>query len=156
ATKVSRGAPIFFANPGERGGVSSPGCLLEGAHPSRLATWTDMLGWVIMREIHPPNGTWEHRPFGNPEVVVNTLDSPRKGVHLTLDGQSISVPVGTTIWEAAHLHGIDIPVLCHQPRLAPVGVCRLCVVDVGGRVLAASCVRPCEEGMQVQTSGPRL
>src|SRR5262249_57978074 len=48
------------------------------------------------------------------------------------------------------------PVLCHSPRLQPVGVCRMCVVDVGGRVLAASCVRPCEEGMNVRTSGERI
>ena len=47
--------------------------------------------------------------------------------------------------------GIDIPVLCHHPKMQPVGVCRMCVVDVGGRVLAASCVRPCEEGMNVET-----
>ena len=51
--------------------------------------------------------------------------------------------------------GIDIPVLCHHPQLRPVGVCRMCVVDVGGRVLAASCVRPCEEGMKVETARRR-
>jgi formate dehydrogenase major subunit len=77
-------------------------------------------------------------------------------VHVTLDGHPVSVPAGTTIWEAARRHGIAIPVLCHSPRLAPVGVCRMCVVDVGGRVLAASCVRACEEGMQIQTGGERI
>jgi formate dehydrogenase major subunit len=90
------------------------------------------------------------------EAAVNTAASSPQPVHLTLDGQSLSVPAGTTIWEAARLIGIDIPILCHQPRLRPVGVCRLCVVDVGGRVLTASCVRPCEEGMQVQTGGARV
>jgi predicted molibdopterin-dependent oxidoreductase YjgC len=77
-------------------------------------------------------------------------------VHLTLDGRPVAVPAGTTIWEAARQHGIDIPVLCHGPRLQPVGVCRICVVDTGGRVLAASCVRACEEGMKVQTGGERV
>src|SRR5437762_7801979 len=75
---------------------------------------------------------------------------------LTLDGQTISVASGTTIWEAARQHGVAIPALCHQPRLQPVGVCRLCVVDVGGRVLAASCVRTCEEGMSVRTGGEHV
>jgi formate dehydrogenase major subunit len=75
---------------------------------------------------------------------------------LTIDGREVTVAAGTTVWEAARQAGIEIPVLCHQPRLAPVGVCRLCVVDVGGRVLAASCVRPCEEGMKVQTGGDRI
>jgi len=77
-------------------------------------------------------------------------------IHLTLDGRPIVVPAGTTIWDAARQHGIDIPVLCHSPRLQPVGVCRLCVVDVGGRVLPASCVRLCEEGMNVQTGGEHI
>jgi formate dehydrogenase major subunit len=77
-------------------------------------------------------------------------------VRLRLDGRPVAVPAGTTIWEAARQNGIDIPVLCHDPRLQPVGVCRLCVVDVGGRVLAASCVRACEEGMRVQTGGERV
>src|SRR5437667_6674239 len=90
------------------------------------------------------------------EVTVNTPDASPRLVHLALDGRSLAVPAGTTLWEAARQHGIDIPVLCHQPRLQPVGVCRLCVVDVGGRVLAASCVRPCEDGMRVQTGGERV
>src|SRR5438046_10341785 len=77
-------------------------------------------------------------------------------VSLTIDGHSVSIPTGTTIWDAARTLGIDIPVLCHQPRLRPVGVCRLCVVDVGGRVLAAACVRACEEGLVVRTGGERL
>lgn len=77
-------------------------------------------------------------------------------VNVTIDGREIAVPAGTTIWEAARANGIEIPVLCHQPRLQPVGVCRMCVVDVGGRVLAASCVRPCEEGMKVQTQSERV
>src|SRR5437660_1774672 len=75
---------------------------------------------------------------------------------LMLDGQPVSVAAGTSIWDAARQLGIAIPALCHQPRLQPVGVCRMCVVDVGGRVLAASCVRECEEGMQVQTHSPRV
>ena len=64
-------------------------------------------------------------------------------VAVTIDGQALTVAAGTTIWAAARDAGIDIPVLCHGERMDPVGVCRMCVVDVGGRVLAASCVRPC-------------
>ena len=51
-------------------------------------------------------------------------------VQLRIDDQAVSVPSGTTIWDAARQHGIAIPALCHSPRLRPVGVCRLCVVDV--------------------------
>src|SRR5580765_4191209 len=77
-------------------------------------------------------------------------------VALTLDGRPVTVAAGTTIWDAARQHGTAIPVLCHNPRLQPVGVCRMCVVDVGGRVLAASCVRPCEEGMEVTTASAKV
>ena len=73
-------------------------------------------------------------------------------IELTINGVNVTAPEGATIWEAARANGIEIPVLCHDPRLAPVGVCRMCAVDVGERVLAASCVRTCEPGMQVKTA----
>ncbi len=52
-------------------------------------------------------------------------------VRLTLDGRPVAVPEGTSLREAARRPGIDIPALCHSPRLRPVGVCRRCVVDLG-------------------------
>jgi formate dehydrogenase major subunit len=74
-------------------------------------------------------------------------------VTLSIDGREVTVPGGTSIWDAAAQIGIDIPALCHDKKLRPVGVCRMCVVDLGGRVLAASCVRTCEGGMEVTTKG---
>ena len=79
-----------------------------------------------------------------------------KTVSLTIDGHEVTVPEGTTIWTAAREVGIEIPVLCHDERYDPVGVCRMCVVDVGARVYAAACVRPCEDGMEVTTATPEL
>lgn len=73
-------------------------------------------------------------------------------VQLTIDGTSVSVPQGTTIFDAARVHGIPIPTLCHQQNENPVGVCRVCVVDVGQRVYAASCIRQAEQGMTVRTN----
>jgi CRP-like cAMP-binding protein len=72
-------------------------------------------------------------------------------VTLTIDGRDVTVPRGTTIFDAARLHGIPIPTLCHQQNQAPVGVCRVCVVDVGARVYAAACIRQCDPGMVVKT-----
>ena len=77
-------------------------------------------------------------------------------VTLTIDGREVTAPEGVTIWQAAKAAGIDIPVLCHDERFDPVGVCRLCVVDVGAPAFAASCVRACENGMQVKTGTPEL
>jgi formate dehydrogenase major subunit len=75
---------------------------------------------------------------------------------LTIDGGEVTAEPGQTLWEAARQAGIEIPVLCHSPRLRPVGVCRMCVVDVGGRVLAASCVRAAEAGMRVETRSEKI
>src|SRR3990170_2877090 len=75
---------------------------------------------------------------------------------LTIDGREVTVPAGATIWEAARELGVEIPVLCHDPRYDPVGVCRLCVVDVGQRVYAAACVRTCEDGLEVRTQTPEI
>jgi CRP-like cAMP-binding protein/Fe-S-cluster-containing dehydrogenase component len=77
-------------------------------------------------------------------------------VELTIDGQAVRVPEGTTVYDAARLNGIAIPTLCHLQSQTPVGVCRLCVVDTGARVLSASCVRPVETGMKVNTSSEKV
>src|SRR3984957_17318073 len=77
-------------------------------------------------------------------------------VTLTINGREVTAPEGATIWQAADAAGIDIPVLCHDERYDPVGVCRMCVVDVGAPAFAASCVRACENGMQVKTDTQEL
>src|SRR5437762_13655313 len=77
-------------------------------------------------------------------------------VTLTIDGREVTAPEGATIWQAARSVGVDIPVLCHDERFDPVGVCRMCVVDVGAPAFAASCVRACENGMQVKTGTPEV
>src|SRR5262247_4336828 len=88
-------------------------------------------------------------------MAIPVQASPRT-VTLTIDGREVTVAAGTTIWEAAQAAGIDIPVLCHDERYDPVGVCRMCVVDVGAPAFAASCVRACENGMEVKTATPEL
>ena len=78
-------------------------------------------------------------------------------VTLTIDGNRITAPEGTTIWEAARSAGIDIPTLCHDPKLHPVAVCRVCAVDVeNSRTLPAACIRQVEEGMVVRTDTERV
>jgi formate dehydrogenase major subunit len=85
-----------------------------------------------------------------------TAPPATRTVTLTIDGREVTAPQGATIWAAAKEAGIEIPVLCHDERYDPVGVCRMCVVDVGARVYAAACVRPCEEGMEVRTATPEV
>jgi len=77
-------------------------------------------------------------------------------IELTVDGKKVSVPAGTSVFDAARLNDIPIPTLCHQQNEKPVGVCRVCVVDVGARVFTASCVRPVEHGMVVSTNSEQV
>jgi NADH-quinone oxidoreductase subunit G len=74
-------------------------------------------------------------------------------VTLTIDGQSVSVPKGTLIVEAARKLGIEIPVYCYHPKLAPVGACRVCLVDVEQqrRPIMPACATEVMQGMVVHT-----
>src|SRR6266581_8698288 len=85
-----------------------------------------------------------------------TTITPPGMIDITLDGQPIRVPASTSVFDAARMNGINIPTLCHLQNQTPVGVCRLCVVDTGARVLAASCVRPVEPGMKVVTNSEKV
>ncbi len=77
-------------------------------------------------------------------------------IKLTIDGQETQVPLGTTVFDAARGLGIDIPTLCHAQHQTPVGVCRVCTVETGGRVLGAACIRPAENNMVVKTNTERV
>ena len=72
-------------------------------------------------------------------------------ITLTIDGQEVTAPHGTTVFDAARMAGISIPTLCHQENQTPVAVCRICVVDVGDRTLQAACILKAEPGMVVRT-----
>lgn len=85
--------------------------------------------------------------------TAGTSTAKVKTITLTIDGREVVVPEGTTVFDAARMHGIHIPTLCHQQNETPVGVCRLCVVECsGGKALAASCIRPAEQGLDVKTA----
>lgn len=76
---------------------------------------------------------------------------------LTIDGEIVEVPAGTTLYNAAKQVGTELPVLCHDPKFDPVAVCRMCVVEVeGARVLQAACIRQAEAGMVVHTQSDKV
>jgi NADH-quinone oxidoreductase subunit G len=95
-----------------------------------------------------------------------------KLVTLTIDGIRVEVPEGTLIVDAAKKAGVDIPVFCYHPKMEPVGMCRMCLVDIGrplidratgqpaldengnpkvqfGAKLETSCTTPVAQGMVV-------
>ena len=87
---------------------------------------------------------------------MTTTATPPGLLDLTIDGRPVRVPNGTSVFDAARMNGIPIPTLCHLQNETPVGVCRLCLVDTGARVLSAACVRPCDPGMKVSTNSEKV
>jgi len=104
------------------------------------------------------------------EVVERKSDV--KMVTLTIDNQELTVPEGMLVVDAARTIGIDIPVFCYHPKMEPVGMCRMCLVDIGlpqrdratgdlvldedgkpqiqfGRTLQTGCTATVQEGMVV-------
>jgi NADH dehydrogenase/NADH:ubiquinone oxidoreductase subunit G len=78
-------------------------------------------------------------------------------VRLTIDGQELSVPRGTTLLKAAALAGVDIPTICYHEYCTANALCRICVVEVeGARVLAPACVAQATQGAQVHTRSERV
>ncbi len=79
-------------------------------------------------------------------------------VNLTIDDKQVTAPKSATIYEAAKLNGINIPILCHDKKLKPFGACRMCLVEVEqmkGRQIPA-CTTPATEGMIIRTSTPDI
>lgn len=102
-----------------------------------------------------------------------------KTVNLMIDDQPVSVPAGTLVVDAAKLVGNDIPVFCYHPKMEPVGMCRMCLVEIGrpaidratgkpqldpdgnpviqfGPKLDTACTTPVSEGMVVRTTSQKV
>ncbi len=76
---------------------------------------------------------------------------------LTIDGISVTAQPGDSVLSAAISAGIEIPALCDDPRLAPSGACRLCVVQITGTPRpATACTTPAVDGMTLTTRTPQL
>lgn len=94
-------------------------------------------------------------------MVTATRNEPtptQKLVTGTINGQEVTVPVGTVILEAARAAGIEVPNLCYQPMMRAWGSCRICTVEILGKRggLIESCATPLAEGMEVLTHSPEV
>jgi NADH-quinone oxidoreductase subunit G len=103
---------------------------------------------------------------------------PDNAIKLTIDGKEVAAPKGMNLIEAAKLAGIEVPHYCYHPKLAVVGNCRMCLVDVGlpkmgpdkkpeigpngkpvimfGPKLTIGCNTSVGEGMVVHTRSPKV
>jgi formate dehydrogenase major subunit len=89
--------------------------------------------------------------YGTPRSKAETM------VTLTIDGNSVTVPEGTSIMRAATEMGTQIPKLCATDMVEAFGSCRLCLVEIQGRPgTPASCTTPVAPGMVVKTQTDRL
>src|SRR5664279_3679776 len=89
--------------------------------------------------------------FGTPRSRSGTM------VTLTIDGQSVTVPEGTSIMRAAVEAGTQIPKLCATDMVDAFGSCRLCLIEIEGRAgTPASCTTPAMAGLVVHTQTERL
>src|SRR5689334_10608184 len=78
-------------------------------------------------------------------------------VTIAVDGRSIEAKPGELVIAAAERNGIYIPRFCYHNRMDPVGMCRMCVVDIDtgrGPALQPACMIPVAEGMKVHTQTP--
>jgi formate dehydrogenase alpha subunit len=78
-------------------------------------------------------------------------------ITITLNNVEVSGYSGMTILDLARESGVSIPTLCHDTNLAPIGACRLCLVeDESSKALFAACVTPIRPGMVINTQSPRV
>jgi predicted molibdopterin-dependent oxidoreductase YjgC len=85
------------------------------------------------------------------------LGMPTRLVDLSLDGEVVTVPEGSTILDACRATGRDIPTLCYGDTLTPKNACRVCMVEVeGSRTLVPSCSRRVQPDMVVDTRSERV
>ena len=93
----------------------------------------------------------EETDFGTPRSKSGTT------VTLTIDGNQITVPEGTSIMRAAMEAGTQIPKLCATDMVDAFGSCRLCLVEIEGRNgTPASCTTPAMNGLVVHTQSEKL
>lgn len=90
------------------------------------------------------------------ETQSENAEAKPTTVTLTIDGQEVTVPIGTNVLEAAKTIGTDISAFCYHPGLSIAACCRQCLVTINGAPkLAPSCQMGCRDGMVVETKDAR-
>ncbi|HTV11555.1 MAG TPA: NADH-quinone oxidoreductase subunit NuoG [Acidimicrobiales bacterium] len=82
-----------------------------------------------------------------------------EGVNIVLDGRAVRAREGEMLIAAAERAGTYIPRFCYHPRMKPVGMCRMCLVEIKGprgSTLSPACYISATEGMEVVTDSPKV
>ncbi|HUY86635.1 MAG TPA: 2Fe-2S iron-sulfur cluster-binding protein, partial [Acidimicrobiales bacterium] len=86
-------------------------------------------------------------------------DNPQATLKVTIDGQQVMASPGELIISATDRAGVHVPRFCYHPRMKPVGMCRMCLVEVSGprgMSLQPACFLPVSDGMEVVTDSDRV
>jgi NADH-quinone oxidoreductase subunit G len=79
-------------------------------------------------------------------------------VTVTIDGQEVKARPEELIIDAAERNGVYIPRFCYHPRMAPVGMCRMCLVEVSGPrgfSLMPACFFTVQDGQEIRTDSEK-
>lgn len=112
----------------------------------------------MLQYFDPKKESNPDKDYGTPSAGANfATNSSAELINITIDGQSIAVPAGTSIMRAAALADINIPKLCATDSVEAFGSCRVCLVEIEGRRgFPASCTTPVEEGLVVKTQNQQI
>src|SRR5213595_1327960 len=91
--------------------------------------------------------------------MSDTTETKPDVVTITVDGKAIEAKPGEMIIAAAERAGTYIPRFCYHPRMKPVGMCRMCLVDVAGPrgfALTPACFVPVADGQEIVTDSPAV
>jgi len=90
-------------------------------------------------------------------LTIEKIETMNQYINILLNGEVVQGIQGETIYECATRHGLDIPTLCHDPRIEPFSSCYVCVVEVKGmRGHQPSCSTMIAPGMEIETETEAL
>ncbi len=101
--------------------------------------------------------------MADPVVTSHHAIAPRTEagatVEITIDGRAVTAGAGEFLIAAAERAGVFIPRFCYHPRLKPVGMCRMCLVEVSGprgATLQPACYVAVADQMEVVTTSDKV
>ncbi len=101
------------------------------------------------------------KPLVTESAVGTSPPTPNRSgetVTINLDGRDVTARAGQWIIDAADEAGVYIPRFCYHPRMKPVGMCRMCLVEVEGprgATLMPACYNPVSDGMRIRTNSEK-
>ena len=144
------------ASPGRRGRPRSARsarrrCRRSRRRSSASATSSRPTSAARSRSASQIKGAAYKRPGGDGSAM------PDETVKITVNGDDVEARKGELVIDAAERAGVYIPRFCYHPRMQPVGMCRMCIVDIDtgrGPALQPACMIPVADGMVVDTESP--